>query len=104
MHSQHFFLYDETRQLEAASSDVIIWKISSVKFVFHSGKIARPSSDPLVELARSFRSPIFRTHPHGYNFFVNFYLYGIGPATGKCASILSTFFPGDYENLLQWLF
>ena len=28
--------------------------------------------------------------------------YGIGPATGKCASILFTLFPGYYDNLLQW--
>ena len=78
--------------------------IPSVKLVFDSGKVARPSSDPLIEPATSFSSPIFRTHPHGYNFFIKFYPYGIGPATGKCASILFTLFPGDYDNLLQWPF
>ena len=103
MHSQYFFLYDKLRQLEPGHSDVIIWKIPSVKFVFDSAKVARPSSDPLIEPATSFSSPIFRTHPHGYNFF-KFYPYGIGPATGKCASILFTHFPGDYDNLLQWPF
>ena len=39
-------------------------------FVFDSAKVARPSSDPLIEPATSFTSPIFRTHPHGYNFFL----------------------------------
>ena len=34
--------------------------------------------------------------------FLKFYPYGIGPVTGKCASILFTPFPGDYDNLLQW--
>ena len=103
--SQYFFLYDKIRQLEPGNSDVIIWKIPSVKFVFESAKVARPSSDPLIEPATSFSSPIFRTHPHGYNFFIKFYLYGIGPATtGKCASILFTLFPGDYDNLLKWPF
>ena len=66
--------------------------------------MARPSSDPLIEPATSFSSPIFRTYPHGFNFFVKFFPYGIGPATGKCASLLLTLFPGDYDNLLQWPF
>ena len=66
--------------------------------------MAQPSSDPLNEPATSFSSPIFKTQPHGYNFFIKFYPYGIGPATGKCASILFTLFPGDYDNLLKWPF
>ena len=104
IHSQYFFLYDKIRQLEPGNSDAIIWKTPSMKFVFDSAKKARPSSDPLIEPATSFSSPIFRTHPHGYNFFIKFYPYGIGPATGNCASILFTLFPGDYENLLKWPF
>ena len=104
IHSPYFFLYDKLRQLEPGHSDVIIWKIPSVKFIFDSAKVARPSSDPLIEPATSFSSHIFRTHPHGYNFFIKLYTYGIGPATGKCASILFTLFPGDYDNLLQWPF
>ena len=75
-----------------------------MEFVFDSAKVARPSSDPLIEPATSFSSPILRTHPHGYNFFIKFYPYGIVTATGKCASILFTFFPGDYDNFLQWPF
>ena len=75
-----------------------------MKFVFDSAKVSRPSSDPLIEQATSFSSPIFRTQSHGYNFLVKFYPYGIGPATGKYASILFTLFPGDYDNLLKWPF
>ena len=101
VHSQYLLLYDKIRQLEPGNSDVIIWKIPSVKFVFDSAKVARPSSDPLIEPATSFSSPISRTHLHGYNFFIKFYRYGIGPATGKCASVLFALFPGDYGNLLQ---
>ena len=104
IHSQYFFSYDKLRQLEPGHSDVIIWKIPSVKFVFNSAKVARPSSDPLIETATSFSSPIFRTHPHGYIFLIKLCPYVIGPATGKCASTLFTFFPGDYDNLLQWPF
>ena len=99
IHSQYFLLYDKLRQLEPGHSDVIIWKIPSLKFVFFA-KVARSSSDPLIEPATSFSSPIFRTHPHGYNFFIKLYPYGIGPATDKCASILFTLFRGDYDNLL----
>ena len=93
--SQYFFLYDKLHQLEPGHSDVIIWKIPSVKFVFESAKVARPSSDPLIEPATSFSTPIFRTHSHAYNFFIKLYPYDIRPATGKSASILFTLFPGD---------
>ena len=74
-----------------------------MKFVFDSVKITRSSSDSFFEPG-SFKSPISRTHPHAYNFFVKFYPFGIGPATGKGASILFTLFPGDYVNILQWPF
>ena len=104
IHSQYVFLYDNIRQLEPGNSDAIIWKLPSVNFVFDSAKKAQPSSDPLIEPATSFSSPIFRTHPHGYNFFIKFYPYGIGPAMGKCASILFTLSPGDFDNLLKWPF
>ena len=104
IHSQYFLLYDKIRQLEPGNSNVISWKIRSVKFVFDSAKMARQTSDPLIEPATSFSSPNFRTHPHGYNFFIKLYPYGIGPATGNCASILFTLFPGNYDNLLQWPF
>ena len=40
VHSQYFLLYDKIRQLEPGNSDVIIWKIPSVKFVFDSAKVA----------------------------------------------------------------
>ena len=43
IHSQYFFLYDKLPQLEPGHSDVIVWKIPSVKFVFDSAKVARPS-------------------------------------------------------------
>ena len=64
--SQYFFLFDKIRQLEVGNSDAIIWKIPSVKF-FLLRKVAQPSSDPLIEPATGFSSPIFRTLPHGYN-------------------------------------
>ena len=56
-------LYDKLRQLAPGHSDVIIWKIPSVKFVFDSAKVARPSSDTLIEPATSFSSPFSGLNP-----------------------------------------
>ena len=61
IHSQYFFLYDKIRQLEPGNSYVIIWKTPSVKSVFDSAKVARPSSDLLIEPATSFSTPMFKT-------------------------------------------
>ena len=102
--SQYFFLYRKIRQLQPGISDTINCKIPSVKFVLDSAKVVRPTSDPLLEPATSFSSSIFGTNPHAYNIFAKFYPYGIGAATGKCASTLFTLFHGDYDNLLQWRF
>ena len=90
--SQYFFLYDKIRQLKTGNSDVIIWKIPSVKFVFESAKVARPSSDPLIDPATSCSSPIFRTHPHGYNFFIKFTLMVLDPLL---ASVLQYYSPSS---------
>ena len=89
----HLF-YDNIRQLECGHSDIILWKIPSVKFVFDSARVSQPSSDPLIEPATGFSSPMFRTHLHRYNF-SKFYLQAIGSATEKSASIPFTLFPGD---------
>ena len=70
VHSQYFFFYDKNRQLELGNSDATFWKIQSVKFVIDSAKMTRPSSDPLIEPTSSFTSLMFRTHAHGYIFFI----------------------------------
>ena len=51
-----------------------------------------------------YNSPVYRTHPHGYNFFVQFYPYGLNAAARNHASIMFAFFPGDYDSLLMWPF
>ena len=58
-----------------------------LKFVFDSAEVARPSSDPVIEPARSFGSPIFRTHLHGCYFYIKLHPCGIGPDSGKYASV-----------------
>ena len=84
-----FFLYDKLLRLDPGNSDVIIWKIPSVKF-YSTAKVARPSSDPLIELATSFSSPIFQTQPHGYNFFIKLTLMVLDPLL---ASVLQFYLP-----------
>ena len=74
-----------------------------MRFVFDSARMARPSTDLVIEPATKFSSPILRTAPHGKTF-IKFYPYRIGPAAGKCALILFNLFPGDYDNLLKWPF
>ena len=79
IHSQYFFLYDKIRQLEPGNSDVSIWKISSVKFVFESAKVVRPSSDPPIEPATSFSSPIVGLVPMDTTFSSSFTLMLLNP-------------------------
>ena len=51
-----------------------------------------------------YNNPMYRTHPHGYNFFVQFYPYGLNTAAGNHASIMFALFPGSYDGLLTWPF
>ena len=97
-HSQYFFLYDKIRQPEAGASDVIIWKIPSVKFVFDSAKVARQSSGPLIEPATSFSSPIFRTHPMDTTFSSNSTLMVLDPLL---ASVLQSYSPSFLETMTK---
>ena len=51
-----------------------------------------------------YNSPVYRTHPHGYTFSVQFYPYGLNSAARNHASIMFALFPGDYDGLLAWPF
>ena len=51
-----------------------------------------------------YKSPVYHTHPHGYNIFVQFYINGLDSAAGNYASIVFASFPGDYEGLMTWPF
>ena len=100
--SQSFFDYNKIGQLESGNSDTIVWKIPPFKLVFDSAKVSRPSSDILKEPAMSFASPIVRTHPHVYNFYIKFYLYGIRSANETFVSVSLTLITGEYDNSLRW--
>ena len=102
--SNYSFLYDKIRQLEAGSNNTILWRIPSVRFIFDSAKSAHRQSKPLNDKTTGYWSPVFRTHPYGYNFIIRFHPYGIDATAGQFATILFAFFPGDYEGLLRWPF
>ena len=62
------------------------------------------SSTDAKDPSTQYNSPVYRTHPHGCNFFVQFYPYGLNSAAGNHASIMFALFPGDYDSLLTWPF
>ena len=104
MQSNYSVLYDKIRQLEAGSNNTILWRISSVRFIFDSAKSAHRQSKPLNDKTTGYWSPVFRTHPYGYNFIIRFHPYGIDATAGQFATIIFAFFPGDYDGLLRWPF
>ena len=101
--SQFTFLYEKFRALESGGSDTIVWKLTAFRLVFDTAKSARldnAAKDPSTH----YNSPVYRTHPYGYNFFVQFYPYGLDSAAGNHASIMFPLFPGDYDGFLTWPF
>ena len=62
------------------------------------------SSMDATDPSTDYNSPVYLTHPYGYNFFVQFYPYGLEAAAGNHASIMFALFPGDYDGLLKWPF
>ena len=104
MQSNYSFLYDKIRQLEAGSNNTILWRISSVRFIFDSAKSAHRQSKPIDDKTTGYWSPVFRTHPYGYNFIIRFHPYGIDATARQFATIIFALFPGDYHGLLRWPF
>ena len=104
IHSNYSFLHDRYRQLEAGASSAILWRIPSVRFVFDSAKSAHRRSKPIDDKASGFWSPVFRTHPYGYNFIIRFHPYGIDTTAGQFAALIFAFFPGEYDGILRWPF
>ena len=102
--SNFSFLYDKIRQLEAGSNNTILWRISSVRFIFDSAKSAHRQSKPIDDKTTGYWRLVFRTHPYGYNFLIRFHPYGIDATAGQIATLIFAFFPGDYDGLLRWPF
>ena len=104
MQSNYSFLYDKIRQLEPGSNNTILWRISSVQFIFNSARSAHRQSKPINDKTTGYWSPVFRTHPYGCNFVIRFHPYGIDAIAGQFAALIFAFFPGDYDGLLRWPF
>ena len=101
---QFAFLYNRFRSLESGGSDTILWKLTSMKLVFDTAKPSARLDNADKDPSTHYNSPVYRTHPYGYNFFVQFYPYGLDSAAGNHASIMFALFPGDYDGLLTWPF
>ena len=72
----------------------------SLGFGNSSQTTGRSLDDAATNPSTHYNSPVYGTHPYGYNFFVEFYPYGLDSAAGNHASILFALFPGDYDGLL----
>ena len=95
------FFYDRIRALESGGADTILWKLTSLKLVFDTAKSSARLDNAAKDPSTHYNSPVYRTHPYGYNLFVQFYSYGLEAAAGKHASIMFALFPGDYDGLLK---
>ena len=78
--------------------------INFIEIGFRCRQICCPTWRRCQRPSTQNNSPVNRTHPYGYNFFVQFYPYGLDFAAGNHASILFALFPGDYDGLLTWPF
>ena len=78
--SQFAFLYDRIRALESGGADTILWKLTSLKLVFGTAKFSGRLDNAAKGPSTQYNSPVYRTHPYGYNFSVQFYSYGLDSA------------------------
>ena len=100
--SQFAFLYDRIRALQSGGTDSLLWKLTSMKLVFDTAKSSARLDNAAKDPCTHYNCPVYRTHPYGYNFFVQFYPYGLDSAAGTHASIMFALFLGDYDGLLTW--
>ena len=93
---------DQICQFEHSNSTFILWKVASIQLVFESARswYLKPGREnpPTTRL----RSPIFCSHPYGYNFCLIFYPYGFAAAIGTWASITLSISAGEFDDILPW--
>ena len=99
--SQFAFRYDRIRALGSGGTDTILWKLFSLKLVFDTAKYSARLDNAAKDPSTNYNSPVYRTHPYGYNFFVQFYPYALEAAAGNHASIMFALFHGDYDGVLK---
>ena len=93
---------DQIYQFEHSNSTFILWEVTSVQLVFESArswylKLGRENAP-----TTRFRSPIFRFHPYGCNFYLNFYPYRFAAAIGTWASSSLSVCAGEYDDIFPW--
>ena len=94
-------------QFEHSNCNFILWRVTKFcgrpfKQVFESAKLwyLKPGREnaPTTQL----RSPVFRSHPYGYKFYLNLYPYGFAAAIGTWLSLSLSISPGEYDDILPW--
>ena len=98
--SQFAFLYDRIRALESGGTDTTLWKLTSLKLNFDTAKSSARLDNAAKDPSTHYNSPVYRTHPYGYNFFVQFHPYDLEAAAGNHASIMFALFHGNYDGLV----
>ena len=98
--SQFAFLYDRILALDSVGRDTILCKLTSLKLVFDTAMSSARLDNAAKDPSTQYNSPVYRTLPYGYNFFVQIYPYGLDSAAGHHASIMFALFPADYDGLL----
>ena len=93
---------DQICQFEHSNSTFILWKITSVQLVFESARLwyLKPGRENAPNTR--FRSPVFRSHLYGYNFYLKFYPNGLTAAIGTWASISLSISAGENDDILPW--
>ena len=91
---------DQLCQIEHSNCNFNLWKVTSIKLVFESArlwylKLGRENA-PTTRL----RSPVFRSHPYGYDFYLNLYPYGFAAAIGTWLSLSLSISPGENDDIL----
>ena len=104
MQSQFTFQYDKCRAVESGSRDIILWKLTSLSYDFDNAKSSIQLDDAAKDPSTHYNSPLYRTHSHAYNSFVQLYPYVSDSAAGTHASPMFALFPGEYDDLLEWPF
>ena len=78
---------DQICQFDQSNSTFNFWKVTSIQLVFESVPLwyLKPGREnaPTTRL----RSPIFCSHPYGYNSYLKIYPYGLAAAIGTWASV-----------------
>ena len=89
-------------QFEHSNSTFNLWKGTSIQLVFESARLWYLKPGREIAPTTRLRSPIFRSHPYGYNFYLNFYPYGFAAAIRTWASLYLSISAGEYDDILPW--